>query len=81
MVEFMITLVLGNIFVMAIMLLLLGFMFVLRVMLNIWFDTDFFKKLSEWFRKTNERYKAKKKVEEEESHVPIFIDEDIEDDH
>ena len=35
MTEFMLTIFLGNIFVMAITILLIGFMFVLRVMLNI----------------------------------------------
>ena len=72
--EFMLTLFLGNIFVMAITILLIGFMFVLRVMLNLWFDTDFFKKIVAWFKNTDEKMKKKKINEEKEAKIPLIID-------
>ena len=84
--EFMLTLFLGNIFVMAITILLIGFMFVLRVMLNLWFDTDFFKKIVGWFKTMDERIKRQldkkdKKLEKqiEEANQLLIIDEEFED--
>ena len=80
--EFMLTLFLGNIFVMAITILLIGFMFVLRVMLNLWFDTDFFKKIVSWFKEMDERVKRQldkkdKKLEKQikEANTLLVIDE------
>ena len=84
--EFMLTLFLGNIFVMAITILLIGFMFVLRVMLNLWFDTDFFKKIVSWFKEMDERVKRQldkkdKKLEKQikEANTILVIDEGEED--
>ena len=84
--EFMLTLFLGNIFVMAITILLIGFMFVLRVMLNLWFDTDFFKKIVSWFKAMDERVKRQldkkdKKLEKQikEANTILVIDEGEED--
>ena len=84
--EFMLTLFLGNIFVMAITILLIGFMFVLRVMLNLWFDTDFFKKIVSWFKTMDERVKRQldkkdKKLEKQikEANTILVIDEGEED--
>ena len=84
--EFMLTLFLGNIFVMAITILLIGFMFVLRVMLNLWFDTDFFKKIVAWFKTIDERVKRQldkkdKKLEKQikEANTILVIDEGEED--
>ena len=83
--EFMLTLFLGNIFVMAITILLIGFMFVLRVMLNLWFDTDFFKKIVAWFKTMDERIKRQldkkdRKLEKqiEEANQLLIIDEEFE---
>ena len=80
--EFMLTLFLGNIFVMAITILLIGFMFVLRVMLNLWFDTDFFKKIVSWFKTMDERVKRQldkkdKEIEKQikEANTLLVIDE------
>jgi len=70
MIEFMATLFLGNLFVMATTILLIGFMFVLRTVLNIWFDTDFVEKIAKWFKadKEKNRIKAeKKKIAEAEA--------------
>ena len=84
--EFMLTLFLGNIFVMAITILLIGFMFVLRVMLNLWFDTDFFKKVVAWFKSMDERIKRQldkkdKELEKQigEANQLLIIDEEFED--
>ena len=84
--EFMLTLFLGNIFVMAITILLIGFMFVLRVMLNLWFDTDFFKKIVGWFKEMDERVKRQldkkdRKLEKQikEANTILVIDEGEED--
>ena len=71
--EFMLTLFLGNIFVMAITILLIGFMFVLRVMLNLWFDTDFFKKVVAWFK--NAEAKIERKHEKKEKEIEKQIEE------
>lgn len=78
MIEFMLTLLLGNMFAMAIVILLIGFMFVLRVMLNVWFDTDFMKRIVAWFKKSDERLKKKEKeYEEAQSTVLIVEEEDV----
>lgn len=65
MINFMWTVVLGNMFMFAMVIFILGFMFVLRVMLNLWFDTDFMKRIVEWFKKADERAKEKKRIREE----------------
>ena len=75
MIEFMMTIFLGNLFVMAVTILLLGFMFVLRVMLNIWFDTDFMKRITEWFKKQDEKMKRKQEEYEKEQNVLLVVDE------
>lgn len=50
---------LGDVLVFALTIFLIGFMFLLRVMLNIWFDTDFFKRIEAWFKGINEKANAK----------------------
>ena len=86
MTEFMLTLFLGNLFVMALTILLIGFMFVLRVMLNVWFDTDFMKRIVEWFKRMDKRVKVQvdrknKELEKqvEEAQKLLIIDEGEED--
>lgn len=69
MIEFMATLFLGNLFVMATTILLIGFMFVLRTVLNVWFDTDFMKRIVKWFKETDERVKAQQKKKEERQKI------------
>ena len=66
MIEFMLTVFLGNIFAMAMCILLIGFMFLLRTMLNIWFDTDFMKSIIAWFKKMDEKAKAHARKKEKE---------------
>ena len=78
MVEFMLTLFLGNLFVMAVTILLIGFMFVLRVMLNVWFDTDFMKRIVAWFRNADRKLKEKEKANEDEQKTLLIVDEDME---
>jgi predicted membrane protein len=67
MIEFMATLFLGNLFVMATTILLIGFMFVLRTVLNVWFDTDFVDKIAKWFKADKEKKAEKKKIAEAEA--------------
>ncbi len=67
MIEFMATLFLGNLFVMATTILLIGFMFVLRTVLNVWFDTDFVEKIAKWFKAENRIKAEKKKIAEAEA--------------
>ena len=69
MIEFMATLFLGNLFVMATTILLIGFMFVLRTVLNVWFDTDFMKRIVKWFKEMDERVKAQQKVKAERQRI------------
>ena len=69
MIEFMITVVLGNLFMFSMTI-------VLRVVLNVWFDTDFMKRITAWFKKMDARVKAqleKKKKIEEKSEKTIFL--------
>lgn len=71
MIEFMWTIVLGNMFMFAMTILIIGFMFVLRVMLNIWFDTDFFKSVANWFKKADAEIERKKKIREERAKIKL----------
>ena len=71
MVEFMANLFLGNIFVMAITILLIGFMFLLRVMLNVWFDTDFFKSIVAWFKKADEKIERRQQIKREREKIRL----------
>lgn len=76
MIEFMITVVLGNLFMFSMTIVVIGMMFVLRVVLNVWFDTDFMKRITAWFKKMDARVKAqieKKKKIEEKSEKTIFL--------
>lgn len=71
MIEFMWTIVLGNMFMFAMTILIIGFMFVLRVMLNIWFDTDFFKSVANWFKKADAEIERKKQIREERAKIKL----------
>lgn len=70
---------LGDLLVLALTIFLIGFMFLLRVMLNVWFDTDFFKSIVSWFKKADDKLKAKQ-MEMEKNEKTIYIiegDEDV----
>ena len=70
---------LGDLLVLALTIFLIGFMFLLRVMLNVWFDTDFFKSIVAWFKKTDDKLKAKQ-MEMEKNDRTLYIiegDEDV----
>lgn len=69
MIEFMLTVALGNLLMFAMVILIIGLMFVLRVMLNVWFDTDFMKRIVKWFREMDERVKAQQKVKAERQKI------------
>lgn len=69
MIEFMITVVLGNLFMFSMTIVVIGMMFVLRVVLNVWFDTDFMKRITAWFKKMDERVKAQQKVKAERRRI------------
>lgn len=69
MIEFMLTVALGNLLMFAMVILIIGLMFVLRVMLNVWFDTDFMKRIVKWFKEMDERVKAQQKKKEERQRI------------
>ena len=69
MIEFMLTVALGNLLMFAMVILIIGLMFVLRVMLNVWFDTDFMKRIVKWFKEMDERVKAQQKKKEERQKI------------
>lgn len=69
MIEFMLTVALGNLLMFAMVILIIGLMFVLRVMLNVWFDTDFMKRIVKWFKQMDERVKAQQKVKAERQKI------------
>lgn len=69
MIEFMLTVALGNLLMFAMVILIIGLMFVLRVMLNVWFDTDFMKRIVKWFKEMDERVKAQQKVKAERQKI------------
>lgn len=69
MIEFMLTVALGNLLMFAMVILIIGLMFVLRVVLNVWFDTDFMKRIVAWFKKMDERVKAQQKVKAERKRI------------
>lgn len=69
MIEFMLTVALGNLLMFAMVILIIGLMFVLRVMLNVWFDTDFMKRIVAWFKRMDERTKAQQKVKAERQKI------------
>lgn len=69
MIEFMLTVALGNLLMFAMVILIIGLMFVLRVMLNVWFDTDFMKRIVTWFKKIDERVKVQQKVKSERQKI------------
>lgn len=69
MIEFMLTVALGNLLMFAMVILIIGLMFVLRVMLNVWFDTDFMKRIVAWFKKMDERVKTQQKVKAERQKI------------
>ena len=69
MIEFMLTVALGNLLMFAMVILIIGLMFVLRVMLNVWFDTDFMKRIVAWFKEMDERVKAQQKKKEERQRI------------
>jgi len=77
---------LGDLLVLALTIFLIGFMFLLRVMLNIWFDTDFFKNVVAWFKGIDDKMNAKKRKKDKELEKQIeeatklmFIKEEFED--
>ena len=69
MIEFMLTVARGNLLMFAMVILIIGLMFVLRVMLNVWFDTDFMKRIVKWFKEMDERVKAQQKKKEERQRI------------
>lgn len=69
MIEFMLTVALGNLLMFAMVILIIGLMFVLRVMLNVWFDTDFMKRIVAWFKEIDERVKAQQKIKAERQKI------------
>ena len=69
MIEFMLTVALGNLLMFAMVILIIGLMFVLRVMLNVWFDTDFMKRIVAWFKEMDERVKAQQKKKEQRQKI------------
>lgn len=69
MIEFMLTVALGNLLMFAMVILIIGLLFVLRVMLNVWFDTDFMKRIVAWFKGIDEKVKAQQKVKEERQRI------------
>ena len=69
MIEFMLTVALGNLLMFAMVILIIGLMFVLRVMLNVWFDTDFMTRIVKWFKEMDERVKAQQKKKEERQRI------------
>ena len=69
MIEFMLTVALGNLLMFTMVILIIGLMFVLRVMLNVWFDTDFMKRIVAWFKQMDERVKAQQKVKAERQRI------------
>ena len=65
---------LGDLLVLALTIFMIGFMFLLRVVLNIWFDTDFMKQIVAWCKAIDEKQKhrqfvrrERKKIKEAES--------------
>lgn len=69
MIEFMLTVALGNLLMFAMVILIIGLLFVLRVMLNVWFDTDFMKRIVAWFKEMDERVKAQQKKKAERQKI------------
>ena len=69
MIEFMLTVALGNLLMFAMVILIIGLMFVLRVMLNVWFDTDFMKRIVAWFKRMDERVKTQQKAKAERQKI------------
>ena len=69
MIEFMLTVALGNLLMFAMVILIIGLLFVLRVMLNVWFDTDFMKRIVAWFKEMDDRVKAQQKVKAERQRI------------
>lgn len=69
MIEFMLTVALGNLLMFAMVILIIGLMFVLRVMLNVWFDTDFMKRIVAWFKKMDELVKTQQKTKAERQKI------------
>lgn len=69
MIEFMLTVALGNLLMFAMVILIIGLMFVLRVMLNVWFDTDFMKRIVAWFKRMDERVKTQQRVKAERQKI------------
>ena len=59
----------GDLLVLALTIFLIGCMFLLRVMLNIWFDTDFFKRFTDWLKKKDDKAKEKKRIREERARI------------
>ena len=77
---------LGDLLVLALTIFLIGFMFLLRVMLNLWFDTDFFRSIVAWFKGVDDKMNARKKRKDkelekqiEEANKLLFIKEEFED--
>ena len=62
-------LVLGDLLVLALTIFLIGFMFLLRVMLNIWFDTDFMKRIVAWCKGIDEKQKHRQMVRRERKRI------------
>ena len=56
---------LGDLLVFALTIFMIGFMFLLRTMLNIWFDTDFMKRIVAWFKGVEEKRKHRQFIRRE----------------
>ena len=56
---------LGDLLVLALTIFLIGFMFLLRVVLDVWFDTDFFKRIVAWFKAKEEKHKNRQRIKRE----------------
>ena len=60
---------LGDLLVLALTIFLIGFMFLLRVILNIWFDTDFMKRIMEWCKGIDEKQKHRQMIRRERKRI------------
>ena len=60
---------LGDLLVLALTIFLIGFMFLLRVMLNIWFDTDFMKRIVAWCKDIEKEQKHRQYIRREKKAI------------
>ena len=60
---------LGDLLVLALTIFMIGFMFLLRVVLNVWFDTDFMKRIVAWFKGIDEKSKNRQRIRREKKMI------------